>query len=358
MALQDLTPQLRTRLRRVEKVVGLFVGLAALLLLTGFVYYLYHTAARKGWFIPQCPYYTYARSGEGLQVGDPVYLLGFAVGEITEITAQPPGSWYKVYVGFEIRRPYYGYVWTDSHVAIQSAGLLGARRLEITSGTAGKPTAYESGNQLTEILVDGKRVPRAQVKQGPFVKPLEDPSITERAENLLNTVETALPNFLAVTNRLNAVLDNASDVLTNSTTLVANLDQAVVAAQPALTNLTVITGHLTDPHGSLGEWLLPTNIHTEAHALLVNLNTQLTATLLNVAGITSNLNAQVQANDQILAEISRLVVDADNLVQGLKKHWLLRGAFKTEKKVEHPAPPDAPAPPAANFGPRPPARSR
>ena len=50
MALQDLTPQLRTRLSRMERAVGWFVFLAMLLLAFGFVYYVYATAERKGWF--------------------------------------------------------------------------------------------------------------------------------------------------------------------------------------------------------------------------------------------------------------------------------------------------------------------
>jgi len=37
----------------------------------------------------------------------------------------------------------------------------------------------------------------------------------------------------------------------------------------------------------------------------------LNQTLLNLADITSNLNTQVQTNDQMLGQISRLVVDAD-----------------------------------------------
>jgi len=56
MALQDLTPQLRTRLRRVEKIVSLFVVLATVLLAAGFVFYLHQTAKRRGWFIPKCRY--------------------------------------------------------------------------------------------------------------------------------------------------------------------------------------------------------------------------------------------------------------------------------------------------------------
>ena len=87
MAIQDLTPQLRTRLRRVEKVVGLFVALATLVLVVGFAYYLYHTAQRKGWFIPKCPFFTFVESAEGLKIGDPIVLMGFDVGKITVITS-------------------------------------------------------------------------------------------------------------------------------------------------------------------------------------------------------------------------------------------------------------------------------
>jgi hypothetical protein len=42
------------------------------------------------------------------------------------------------------------------------------------------------------------------------------------------------------------------------------------------------------------------------------------------------LNAQVQANTNLLGGISKAVTDADDLVQGLKRHWLLRSAFKTK----------------------------
>jgi hypothetical protein len=50
MALQDLTPQLRTRLSRMERAVGWFVFLATALLLFGFGYYIYNVAESKGWF--------------------------------------------------------------------------------------------------------------------------------------------------------------------------------------------------------------------------------------------------------------------------------------------------------------------
>src|SRR5580700_7645387 len=102
MAIQDLTPQLRTRLRRVEKIVGFFVLLAVVGLVAGFAFYLYHTAKQKGWFIQKCPYFTFVESAEGLKVGAPVVLMGFEVGNITAITAEPPAE-HKVFVGMEVR---------------------------------------------------------------------------------------------------------------------------------------------------------------------------------------------------------------------------------------------------------------
>ena len=70
MAVQDLTPQLRTRLSRLERVVGWFVTAATLLLLAGLAYYIYSLAERKGWFLTKAPYFTYLRSGEATHPAD------------------------------------------------------------------------------------------------------------------------------------------------------------------------------------------------------------------------------------------------------------------------------------------------
>jgi phospholipid/cholesterol/gamma-HCH transport system substrate-binding protein len=310
MAIQDLTPQLRTRLRRVEKIVGVFVLLAALVLLVGFGYYLYHTGQRKGWFIPKCPYFTFVDNAAGLKVGDPIVLMGFEVGNISVITAQPPGAEHRVFVGMEVRQPYYGYIWSDSKVTVAPVGLLGGRDLEITPGVAGMPTVKEAGGLITELWIHEHWVPIEKVRKGVRLEPDEQPSLSDRAQKLVGTVEAALPNILGLTNQLYTVL-------TNTAQLTANANQMV-------TNLTVVTENLRDPHGSLGEWLIPNDVHTNLSAVVVSLND----TILNLASITSNLNNQVQSNDKILARISSLVVDTDNMVQGLKKHWLLRGVFQ------------------------------
>src|SRR5438552_18530386 len=98
MALQDLTPQLRTRLSRMERAVGWFVIFATALLLFGFGYYIYNRAETKGWFLKKVYYQTGVVSAAGLKEGDPVKLMGFDVGEITRIEANKPDEWYNITV--------------------------------------------------------------------------------------------------------------------------------------------------------------------------------------------------------------------------------------------------------------------
>src|ERR1700728_793698 len=107
MALQDLTPQLRTRLNRVERGVGWFVFLATALLLFGFGYYLYHVAENKGWFLTKAKFHIYVQSSTGLNVGDPITIMGFTVGHITKVKPQPPRSRQNVRVEFEVFDPFF-----------------------------------------------------------------------------------------------------------------------------------------------------------------------------------------------------------------------------------------------------------
>lgn len=406
MALQDLTPQLRTRLSRLERVVGIFVVLATGLLLAGLAYYVYSTAERKGWFKQKLPYFTYVRSGTGLQVGDPVRLMGFTAGQIIEIEAMPPyqDQFGDVFVRFEILEPYYGYIWEDSVARVEPANFLGGRYIEVTKGTNSAPTytffpfedlplselrgrsptnlvfsqevwsdaitnyvvrpfhpvTTERINRLEELSLttiqigdkgretshpagiwDEKTGKYAKIEgsreKGYWVHVDETPAVTERLQKIANQVEAALPNFLGLTNTLVRVLTNAESV-------VRHTDELLVSAKPVVTNFAKISENLSGPKGTLGDWIIPTNVNTQLTMTLASANTNvnllssnLLVTLDNVANLTSNLNAQVQANGLILSQISQLIVNADEMVQGLKRHWLLRGPFGSQTN----APPES-----------------
>ncbi|HEX7859641.1 MAG TPA: MlaD family protein [Verrucomicrobiae bacterium] len=361
MPVQDLTPQLRTRLSRVERIVGVFVTVATLLLLAGFAYYIYHTGMRKGWWTFKARYYTEVDSGAGLAPGGEVRLLGFAVGRITKVTANPPFSPKAVHVAFYVLHPYEGYIWNDSRARVVAGDFLGGRLIEITPGGS----SIERGEtnltlQASYKEVDGKwlvldeqkgeYVPEEQTP-GYWLLSTESPAAMERLEMIANRAEEALPGILDLTNRVNLVLSNIANVTAEAQTVLS-------AALPTMTNVQVITANLREPKGSLGEWALPTNLHTQllqtlaaANITLTNasqmiantdtnvltLVTNLDQTLINLANITSNLNQQVQSNTNLVKGVSDLITNADDMIQGLKRHWFLRGAFKKKAEEEEKA---------------------
>ncbi len=393
MALQDLTPQLRTRLNRVERAVGWFVFFAVALTLAGFAYFLRSTAERKGWFLQKIVYQTGVASGAGLRVGDPVKLMGFDVGEITEVIPNDPYSYYNITIRFRVKLDHYnypGYIWSDSKVRVNAGDLLGGRFLEITKGIAGVPTVWITNHTATGVLrenffkqrrqerleeLKSQAIATAEQSGQPlpsddelwsqvlselndaararpdvfytnltagiyFLEPIESPAVTERLQRVVDQVEAALPGFLAITNRINTLLDH-------SATLTSNLNVVAVIAQPAVSNFSLLTEEIRGP-GGLGQWALGTNAQQSLEAALGNANQlladadtnlvaltdQISASLENLASITSNLNAQVQANTNVLGSISQAIIHADELVQGLKRHWLLRSAFK-DKAAEN-----------------------
>jgi ABC-type transporter Mla subunit MlaD len=410
MALQDLTPQLRTRLSRMERAVGWFVFLATALLLFGFGYYIYHTAERKGWFVIKAPFHTYVLSSSGLNVGDSVVMMGFPVGDITLIHAMPPGDPHNVRVEFEVRDPYFRYIWTGGSFAkVNSADFLGKRELEVTRATNGyeivvtqpistlsldeakKMAAEAPGHwQLAQDVLDAQSnvvfhaydpvetvldasnaavlaqctfesnsiyvydntVNRDHIvaswwrsrhhyqnftpsSEDAYLRAVETPPLSDQVQAMVSQVQTALPNVLALTNKIAAVLDNAADAT-------SNLNVTLVETRPMITNFALVSAQLREPGGPM-VWALGTNGNDQLQGTLTNVNlllghadTNITALLINLADITSNLNVQVQANSNMLSGISKTVMDSDDFVQGLKRHWLLRSAFKAENKTNAP----------------------
>lgn len=399
MPLQDLSPQLRTRLSRMERGVGWFVFLATLLLLFGFGYYLYNVAVQRGWFVTKANFHIFVETSTGLNVGDPVTIMGFSVGHITNVHPMRPGTPHNVEVQFEVFEPYFRYIWSQgSVVKINPAGFLNQREIEVTRGTNGyaicvtQPITvftnlddlkanvdaepgqwqlaqeiYDPGSNLLfrayTWLTDSnlERIrglnpgsvtaynnreadkhyiaawwrPRDHTYQQfttneetAWLPVAETPPVADRLQAMISEVQNALPNFLALTNQLTRILSNTANVT-------SNLDQTVEQTHPLLTNADTFIARLDT---NLSITILETHpLLTNANELVANLNTNVSATLENLAMITSNLNAQVQANSNMLGGMAKTIHDYDTFVQGLKRSWLLRHLYKNEKTNAEPS---------------------
>ena len=420
MALQDLTPQLRTRLNRSERAVGWFVFLAVALLAVGFGYYIYHTAQDRGWFVIKAKFHTYVQSSAGLAVGDPVVMMGFPVGNITQVKAEPPRNPHNVELEFEIRDDYFRYIWQrGSVVLVNSAGFIGARQLEVTRGTNGyeicvtqpvfektipdieNVVAQEPGHwQLAQdvfdarsnivynafTMLDSNNVPLlaglytvvggtnlakvsdlappddtvcvydntinrnrivaswhdrlhkyvnfTPARDSAWLQSVEPVGVGDRLAQVVTEVQQALPGFFALTNQLARILDNTAN-------LTSNLNATVVDVRPAMTNVVQLTALLRQP-GGVGTMAIGTNGPAQladaldkVNLLLASSDTNMDAlvqgllpTLIHVADLTSNLNVQVQNSPTLVPGLAKTIHDTDDMVQGLKRHWLLRSAFK------------------------------
>ncbi len=359
-----------------ERAVGWFVFLAVLLLILGFGYYIYATAEKKGWLVTKVRYYTFVESAAGLKVGDPVMLMGFAAGAITEITPMPADQFtYNVYVAFELKAPNFGYIWTEgSKAKVATADLLGKRVLEVTKGTGGYPT-YIYNPMMTLNLAESAQLP--EQSRWVFGEEITDNSGTNflaRAMQPLGNIPAILAagytNVLvvdrttkekkltgiwdekqgryvaydpkssrcylheeespAVTEQLQRMVTEVEQalpnvlnltnslalVLSNSAVLTSNLNLAALSARPALSNLASATEHLNQP-GALGQWLIPTNVNHELETTLSNANAAVVAANTNLAGVMQNLNRSLDNVADLTSNLNQQVEVNSNILSSI-----------------------------------------
>jgi hypothetical protein len=376
MALQDLTPQLRTRLSRMERAVGWFVMLAMLLLGFGFAYYIYSTAERKGWFLTKAPYFTFVDSATGLKVGDPVRLMGFEAGQITEITPMSADQFdYNVFIKFELKSPNYGYIWTrGSRAKVNTADLLGKRELEVTKGTGGHPT-YIFWPLKTIRRDELSSLP--DLSQWALAEEIYDPAETnllaepfQKLSDLTAILSTNASEFVvvdqrttrgtmtamwndkdaryepytnqtskywlvadespAVTEQLQKMVSDVeqalpgifnltnqvTEVLTNSAILTSNLNLVALSTRPVMSNLAAATAHLDQP-GALGEWLLPTNLNRSLEGTLLSASNSLAGAGTNLDIVLQNVNRTLDNLANITSNLNRQVEANTNLLSAL-----------------------------------------
>ncbi len=157
--------------------VGLFV-LMALGMASVFVFYMTQAGA---FFADETRYVTYLPYADGLGIGAPVRMVGFAVGTVEKVELSEfrddPARHAKV--TFRVRDQYAEDVLTDSEAYVTTEGLLGESVLEVTRGMKGAPippdgvvTGSKRGNmkdiiENTEKLTAELRLLAADIRKDP-----------------------------------------------------------------------------------------------------------------------------------------------------------------------------------------------
>ncbi len=376
MALQDLTPQLRTRLSRVERVVGLFVFMAVVAMVAGLVFYVRHRMVQEGYGLKKIPYYTYVSDSSGLQPGTPVKMMGFTVGEVVKVDRSPDEWWMvennlNVYVKFIVREPYFDYIQTDSRARLGSGDFLGTRFLEVTRGKSYVLTVGNWRSKVPWVASDDWATdqylnptnsslpmlyrPLNRQPNGFFLVAEETPPLPDQLAGVAKRVDLALPNVFALTNKVDAVLSNLVSLTHEIERTLPEVKKTLNEAEHLLGD----TRKLTQKPGGIGDLLIPpglngqlSNVLEDVHANAQNLGPLVTnislavsdmrATLVTVQATVSNLQSQLTANTNLAPAVTQVAEKTAQLVETtdilLRRHWLFRSAFKTNKTDKSPVP--------------------
>jgi MlaD protein len=399
MALQDLTPQLRTRLRKVEWFVVLFLGGTFVLMLASLAWFIKKTGDARGWWVTEVPYYTYLPDASGIKAGSPVHMMGFKIGQVTKVEAMELAqlrSWdyydqHPVFVSFVVREPYPGYITSDSKLKLTGLpiDIAGGVTLQVTVGSPDglHTTSYTNGaisvlsdkvsyaaqaaeqakKPLTNLSAYANYTPLAKADKGFWLRLHEGDTLMAQVQRILGKVDGITGTFNTA---LPGLTNDLQHTLANVRGLTANLKSATAHAGGVgeLVLGTNVMSRLDRP-GGVGELVVPTNLNAELTATLAGVRTtvpgaisnlnertaSLGQLLTNLNGGTAHLGGLVTNLDETLdgvktnavPKVGNLLVTLDSFVAGLKRHWLFRSAFREPKTNTVPTTPSTNPPPAA-----------
>ncbi len=313
---------MKFRFRFADQIVGVFVltaiaGLAAILILIG---------ANQRWFAKNYMYWSKFSSAIGLNVGTPVKLRGFEIGQVKSISLSADNT---VNIEFYVYDTYYEKITPNSVMEISSnpLGLGGGLLFHI--GKAGGDPLPEFSYIPSLDTDEGK----ALVREGLVDLP--------KGEDIINSLLAKADESLFSLNQLIVSLDNAvsgessgplGEILTNMAVTTDELNALLVDLQAIASHVEKTSAAFEDPTGLVKTLLDPRG----SVATLLDddnrLYDQIAATVEELSAIVSELvefsvylnSSQPQITG--LLEKGRVTLDQSNAVlEALKNNPLLRG---------------------------------
>ena len=261
--------QMFFRVKHFDRYVGILVVFAILMAVVALVF----VGRGQKWFAKRSPYKVVFSKVQGLKTGTPVTISGMEVGNVKSLRLDPQS---KVELMIEVLQRYQGNIRQDSRAAISMA-LIGGKTIEITVGSPEKSP-----------LPPGSTIPS-----------LEPREITD----LLKEID------------LKGYLKKIDEVLDNLNSITHKLDDPKGSLFRTLGNLEFVTSQIKNGQGSVGAILQDPKMHGEINAAIA----QARRSLSNVEEITRNA-AQVSQNlPPLMGEVDRSVKEVPKLIEELKK---------------------------------------
>ena len=196
--------------------------------LTAFGLVFYQIAKRQKWFEPTITFYSYLDHSEGIQVGDPVYLMGFKIGHVYKIDvgSSEPGHERQLVLIYKVLETYHYYINEDSVLQIKRF-IPGTAKLELTKGLINSDTGASLAPHSTDAPIEvvlGSTLGGVADKFSSVLDKIQNPEGS--IGKLLDTAE--------VHDQLVDLLDSMSGTLDSTTSLVTHLDRDLTGEQGEL----------------------------------------------------------------------------------------------------------------------------
>lgn len=293
------------KFRYVNELVGGFVLLVLVLVVAAVLV----AGKAQEWFVPvHLIKIDFPPEGSlGLQVGANVQILGTSVGRVTRIMVDEDGF---MTGEMTVKGDFIQFVRTDSEVMAKKVfGVAGDSYVDIAKGTG-------------PLLPEGASVVISRDKE-----------LTEMVETILNQIEEQTVPLL---DRINALLAEYRG-------LAADLRDPAQPMQKMLASLEGITASLNQGQGPAGALLKDEQLADQIRAMMSKLEQtllELDAILKDVRETTSTLPSMARSVEGEVQQLPGTVLqaqeslrEAERLIEGLQKHWLIRKYMEPDRVV-------------------------
>ena len=333
---------MKFKIKYADQIVGIFSIFAVFCLAVLLIF----MGINQRWFQKNYHFHTRFLSAEGLNIGKPINLKGFKIGQINKINLSDDNT---VEVDFYIYEKYYDKIKPNSIIQhlISPIGIGSELILH---------TGKYAGNSLEEnSFIPSYNLKEAQdlIRQKVVDIPQGDNTVTRlvnQLDPLLANINTIIDSFNALTNTIDSGLKGTisgpyGDTIENIAGITYNLNIILSQTRKRMNslldnvegitdNIDTLTGNISDPEGLIPKMMgkdgTAAALFTDDKELYNNLN----EILNNLNLMTDELNKfTVYLNDStpqitgVLEESRGALKEGKAVLEGLKNNPLLRGGI-------------------------------
>ena len=286
-----------SRFEGLERKTGLFLGLAATLIIAGFAAAL----VRQGAFTQTAHLNFFAPSAQGITKGMAVQLFGFKIGAVDNLSLETGGSTSgSVRVRLQVENEYLPLINRDSTARIGKEGLIGASVIEIVpAGGASRPVAENEFLKFERAGDFSTMAEELSAQLRPILADLK--TLTESANKPDGDIRVMLRNSRQATAELASAAKEWGKLASNAdrqlTGVLAKADQAVEKVDATFAKASATVEKLDTSLSRMPDLML-----------------KLERTLSNVETASADL-PQTMRDARVVAR------DSKNMLDGAKQNW-------------------------------------